>query len=273
MSPAGGAANTAGLQRPWPGVESVLNGNAAVALLLVLGVGERVAWNLIRPGVGASGEAFNVAAALAGGRGFADAYQVGQGATAHLLPISPGIAGGIYAVFGVRSMGAEILLACWSIGLAVGAYLLLFRAFGRLGLPRVARLGALALLCLAPTYVPQEAVDFRIWEGGLSVLLTALFLDRLVAIETPSAKAIAGMALLNALLFFVNPICGGRRLSVRDAVLRAAAERRRVVRRRSDRGRGTCIIRHALGVAQSGRARRAGFAAQQFRAGAGPRQS
>ena len=183
-----------------------------VSLLLLVGIAERSLWNLIRSGIGApDGEAFNIAAALANGFGFADAFRVGQGPTAHLLPINPSIAGGLYAIFGIRAWPAEFLLACWSIGLAMGTYLLLFRAFGRLGSPRWARLIALAFACIAPVYFTQESVDFRVWEGGLAAFLCALFLDRLLAFQSNKnllMHAVAGMALLTALLFFVNPILG-----------------------------------------------------------------
>src|SRR5476651_1525958 len=83
-----------------------------VSLLLLVGIAERSLWNLIRPGIGAPKyEAFNVAAALANGFGFADTFRAGQGPTAHLLPISPAIAGSLYAVFGIQAWPAEFLLA------------------------------------------------------------------------------------------------------------------------------------------------------------------
>lgn len=182
-----------------------------IPLILLLGIGERALWNLLRPGVGASGEAAHVATALASGLGFADAYWVGQGPTAHVLPISPAIAGGLYALFGIRAWPAEFILGCWSIGLAMSTYLFLFLAFGRLGTPRWARLLALAFACMAPVYIPEESVDFRIWEGGLSVFLCALFLDRLLSLQSRKSLpvyVVAGMAGLTALLFFVNPALG-----------------------------------------------------------------
>jgi len=179
--------------------------------LVFSGIAERCLWNLIRRDIGASGEAFNVAAAFARGQGWADAYAKGQGPTAHVLPISPAIAGTVYSIFGIKSELAEFVLACWSIGLAMGTYLILFRAFGRLGSPNWARLSAFAFACLAPVYTAQEAVDFRIWEGGLAVFLCALFLERIIALESTknvSTIIVAGMAVLNAMLFFVQPALG-----------------------------------------------------------------
>lgn len=186
-------------------------GVAVVAGLLAIGVCIRVAWSLLRDGHGATGEAFNVARAIAEGRGFADAFRVGQGPTAHLLPISPGIAGGVYRLFGVHSPAAESILTAWALMLMLGTYLLLFRLFGGLGVSRWARLGGLAYLCLSPVYIAQEAVDFRIWEGGLAVCLAAILLSALVAaerVERISAARTAGLAVLAAALFFVNPIIG-----------------------------------------------------------------
>lgn len=181
-----------------------------IAAAVLAGIAERVLWNALRPAVGAAGEAPNVAIALAEGRGFADAYRLGQGPTAHVLPISPGIAGGVYTVFGVRTPLSEFILACWSIGLAMGTYLLLFRAFSRLGTPLWARLAALGFACVAPIYTGQEAVDFRIWEGGLAVFLTTLFLDRLLAMDGTNmpVRLVAAMAAMTAALFFVNPALG-----------------------------------------------------------------
>ncbi|MFN2473017.1 MAG: hypothetical protein ABR588_03730 [Sphingomicrobium sp.] len=111
----------------------------------------------------------------------------------------------------MNALPAEFLLACWSLGLVFAAFLILFRAFGRLGTPTWARLGALAFLCFAPTYVGQETVDFRIWEGGLAVFLSSLFLDRLLALKQSTELPMRRLALLSvlpALLFFVSPPLG-----------------------------------------------------------------
>lgn len=190
-----------GLQdRRWP-----------IVILMLFGITERVGWNLVRSVSGETGEAHNIAVALANGAGFADAYRIGQGPTAHMLPVSPLIAGSAYRLLGVNSEAAEIFLACWAIALAIGTYLLLYRAFTRLDVSKYARLGALAVGCVAPVYIGQEAVDFRSWEGGLAVLLSALILDRLLTLDRnspPNMHTIVLMALLNALLFFVNPALG-----------------------------------------------------------------
>lgn len=201
-------------------------------LFVLLGVSLRLAWAIFRPDSGASGEAAFVAEALADGRGFADAYARGQGPTAHLSPISPLIAGGVYALFGVRSALSESLLTLWSVGLVFGAFLLLYRAFGRIGLSTRARLIAILFLCVAPTYIAQEAVDFRIWEGGLAIFLAALFFDRAMKLATGPVDRgqLIILGAVAALLFFVNPplglgagLCGlvlaVRRFTLRDTLL------------------------------------------------------
>lgn len=152
-----------------------------------------------------------VASAVGEGRGFADAFRVGEGATAHLLPISPGIAGLVYMLFGVSTPAAEVVLFCWSVGLLMAGLLLLYRAFGRLGVPTWARLTALGYACLAPAYLGQESVEFRVWDGGLTAFLGALLLDRIIAAELApaiGAKTAVTLAALGALLFFVNPPAG-----------------------------------------------------------------
>lgn len=180
------------------------------AIVIAGGIALRVIWNLLRPNVGAAGEAVDVAISLAEGRGFAGAYGEGHGPTAHLLPISPMIGALVYSLFGVRSPVAEFVLASWSIGLVLGAAIVFCHVFRLLGTPAWARLGALAFVCLAPVYISQEAVDFRIWEGGLAVFLAATFLLLILKLGSavPTRGQVWAMACVAALLFFVNPMLG-----------------------------------------------------------------
>jgi hypothetical protein len=127
------------------------------------------------------------------------------------MPISPAIAGGVYSVLGIHSVLSEFVLASWSIGLAIGTYLLFFQAFAHLRSSIQARLCALGFACLVPTYLGQETIDFRYWEGGLATFLCALFLERLLVFQQQnhiSMRVIIGMCLLAAFLFFVNPLVG-----------------------------------------------------------------
>lgn len=187
--------------------------------LCIAGVVERGIWSWWQPAQGASGEAMNVAIALGEGRGFAGAFGAGHGATAHLLPPGPAMAGLVYGWLPPRSPGAEAILAAWSIGLAIATYMLLYRALGHLQVPRRARLAALAIGLLVPAYFTLETVDFRVWEGGLASALTALFLERVIAAHRRLAGE-RGAASHRAsrfplvpigcacLLFCVNPVLG-----------------------------------------------------------------
>ncbi len=180
-----------------------------VAAGLLIGVGIRTANNAIRAKAGAGGEAAHVAEAIAQGRGFADAFDLGQGATAHLLPVSPGIAGLVYSLLGVRSLPAEIVLATWSIMLAMGSYVVFSHVFKRIGVTDRARAGALLYLALIPVYLRVEAVDFRIWEGALAAMLSALLLMQATSDQPARTNGQTALLALNAaLLFFVNPIVG-----------------------------------------------------------------
>lgn len=171
----------------------------------------RAAWALVRPGSSSTGEAHEVAVAIASGRGFADAFRVGEGPTDHLMPTTPAFAGAIYSIFGIDTPTAEFILWAVATGLAVSSYLLYYRAFGRAGAPRWARLLAFWFLCLAPTYLQQESTDFRVWDGALAAFLCALFLDRLLALRATGTIGLADivkMALLAAAAFFTKPPAG-----------------------------------------------------------------
>lgn len=189
----------------WPRAARIL-----LALALVIGLAERVGWAIARRTPFATGEAPNVAMALAKGRGFADAFWAGQGPTAHLLPVAPAIAGAVYRLFGIQTPLAEALLCLWSIGLTFGSYALVYRVTRRLGTPRWAALGALVFLLVTPIYTTNEAFEWRVWEGGLGLLLGNLTLYLLIRAETgaPPRRFGLWLALLPALAFFVNPPIG-----------------------------------------------------------------
>ena len=184
---------------------------AATFALIGIAIAGRAVWLYLRTTNGGSGEAFNVARAIAMGKGLADAYQIGQGPTAHLLPISPAFGGLVYATFGVNSPASEFVLASYALACMGSTYLLLFQAFGRLGVPGYGRLGSLAFLAIAPTYWAQESVDFRLWEGGVAAFLSAFFLNRLLKIANSDSiedGALVCLAGSLATLFFVNPPLG-----------------------------------------------------------------
>lgn len=178
-------------------------------IALLGGAAMRAGYAFLRPPVGGLGEADNVAVAIASGRGIADAYHLGQGATAHLMPVSPGIAGGVYALVGIRSPASWVILSAWSIALSLLSIILLSRVFGRLGVTERTRMLATAYLSLVPVYLGQEAVVFGVWEGALAVVLMAGVLLRLTEEGGRATLAArAKLAATTAITAFVNPLLG-----------------------------------------------------------------
>lgn len=180
------------------------------SLALFIGLAERIGWALARRTPWAVGEAPNVAIALARGRGFADAFFPDQGPTAHVLPISPSIAGAVYWLLGVRTPAAEAVLCAWSLALTFGCYGLFALIIARLGASRRTALCGFALLCVLPVYTTAETFEFRVWEGGLGLFLGALALFLFVRADMgdkPRGFSV-WRALLPAAAFFVNPPIG-----------------------------------------------------------------
>lgn len=188
---------------------NLVSGWQLPAALLLLGLALRMAWaSVFMAGKHAQGEIVNTALAFARTGVLADAFQPGQGPTAHVLPLPPVYAGTIYRLFGIQSATSEMLLALSSSLLVVASFGLLYRAFGLMGTPRWLRLLALAFLCLAPMNINLEVLEFRIWDGGLSVFLAFAYLYALLRLERQAEigwVAIAGMAFGAALLAFVHP--------------------------------------------------------------------
>ncbi|RVT92766.1 hypothetical protein [Sphingomonas crocodyli] len=183
---------------------------------LAIGLVERIGWALARANGSATGEAYNVAAAIGNGRGFADAFQIGQGATAHLMPLPPMVAGGVYATLGVGSKVAEAVLLGWALLLTFATYALFACVARRIGVGRKACVAGFAFLCVAPIFTTTEAFDFRAWEGGMTMSAAGLFL--LLALRFDASQktekramgrgAVALLAALPALILFLQPMIG-----------------------------------------------------------------
>jgi len=185
------------------------------AVLLVVGIAFRLIWLLhVRGPIDAptgSAEASRVALAIADGRGIADAFYKGYGPTAHLLPVSPAIAGLILWCFGPATAAANLALLAWCVAQVAIAYFLLYRLFQALGTDPVVTRWGLALLCLIVPFVPQETVDFRYWEGGTALCLGAASLMLIVRYDRDGEPTLRGTivaALLFAVTFFISPPVG-----------------------------------------------------------------
>jgi hypothetical protein len=183
-----------------------------IAALLIVAVLERVAWAAKRGWITSAGEATNVALALASGRGFADPYSYTSGATAHLMPTTPALAGAIYWLISPNTVAAEMVLQAIACAEMIAGYLLLFALFGRLGAPIGARLAGLGVLCGLPVFMGQESLDFRYWEGGLAVVLATGSLIVLIDLDAqaapPSWLQRVAVAALFAATFFTSPPLG-----------------------------------------------------------------
>lgn len=184
---------------------------ATVAMLLLVAVIIRFAWAAKRGWVSSAGEATNVAMALAKGRGFADAYFVGSGPTAHLLPTTPLLAGFFNWLIG-PGVACEIALQSMASAEMVIGFLLVYKLFGRLDASPLVRLVGLAILCLFPVFLGQESLDFRYWEGGVAVILATSCLIFIIDMDRqqvrPERRQIAALSLLFAVTFFTSPSIG-----------------------------------------------------------------
>ena len=187
-----------GSLRPW------------MAVVAVIALAYRTAWALLRHPPFATGEAANVAVAFAHGNGFADAFRVGQGPSAHVLPLAPMIGGLIYSIFGIQTVLSETLLFLWSTSLVFFCYVVLAKCMERLRSPSASVLSGLVLLALLPIYTTKEVFDFRIWEGALGLALGAALLNILLSAEDDAAPRHLDLwlAILPAVTFFVSPPIG-----------------------------------------------------------------
>jgi len=181
-------------------------------LLLLGGAVERLAWLVMRSDLShAHGEAANAAIAYAKTGEIADVFGKGTGLTAHLNPILPAIGGTIYHIFGIQSTTSEVLLILMAIGFAMTSGWFLYLLFERLGVARWARLVALGIFCFFPINLSVEVVDFRLWEGAMAAALGAGTLLLIVKSDQEGDtgwRRASIIALLAALLFFINPANG-----------------------------------------------------------------
>jgi hypothetical protein len=175
--------------------------------LFVVALVIRLTWIAMRPGDVLVGEASNVSIAFAERGQIADAYFRGQGPTAHLLPISPAIAGLAFRTFGIVTPLSNAVLALWSVAQVFIGWALILLVFRNLGASRNQLLVGLAILTFSP-FIGQETFDFRYWESGLAVCLGAGFLLALLHLKDVEAWHIIGLSALAAVTFFVSPSMG-----------------------------------------------------------------
>ncbi|MBV9527481.1 hypothetical protein [Sphingomonas sp.] len=185
------------------------------ALVIIAGVALRLYW-LARShgrlfGMPTAGEAYRAALSVARHGVLGDAYFVGQGPSAHLLPVNPMIAGGVLWAFGPGSVAANVALLAWAAVQVVGGYLLVRALFRQLGASAAVQRWGIVLLLLVPSFVPQEVIEFRYWEGGSAVCLAAINLLMIVRLDerrSLDTRALLAAAGLSAITFFISPSAG-----------------------------------------------------------------
>jgi hypothetical protein len=154
-------------------------------------------------------EMFYVSRAFATTGHLADAYGPGTGLTAHVTPIMPLLAGGIYRLFGVGQPAAEILLIAISLLFVAISVAAISAAMRTLGLARSARLAGVALAALLPLNVALETVTFRVWEGSLAAAFIGVMLWAVIKLdgqaERPSWAQLGGLAALSSLMALASP--------------------------------------------------------------------
>lgn len=182
------------------------------ALWLVLaGLALRLAWLVLVRALLAPldlGEASAAASALARTGTIADAFAPGSGPTAHLMPATLTIAAAVQNALGDPG---TLLLSLWTLALLAGTWLLACALVAETGWRPAALLSGLALLCLLPGHIVEEAADFRVWEGGLATLLALANLWLIVTLDRRDAIASQPLLLaaaLSAFTFFVSPTTG-----------------------------------------------------------------
>jgi hypothetical protein len=176
--------------------------------LVLLGIGARLAWLSHQSGKKLDlGEAMNVARAIQQRGQFADAFQAGQGPTAHLMPLSPLIAGLTYRLYGFDTFTSNALLTTWSLAAVFVGFWLQMMAFEALGLMASVRVAAFAILCIVPFNFWLETVAFRVWEGGLAVALASLLLYMSVRWDgsNPGWAKLTAVSIVLSMLCFVAP--------------------------------------------------------------------
>ncbi len=184
-----------------------------VAALLGAGALARLVWLGLNPrGLAVIGnESEKVAAALAAGRGYADAFGAGSGPTAHLAPLTPLPTAAAFALFGTGTPAAMLALSLFSLAVILTGLWLVWRAFVALDSPVPARLAAVAIVALVPLQFGLEMREFRSWEAGIAatglaaILLAVLRLD---ARPTLATRPLLLLGLGNGLLALLNPAAG-----------------------------------------------------------------
>ena len=125
-------------------------------------------------------EVYNVAASLVTTGRFADPFGYPSGPTAHVGMLTPLPSALAYWLFGVGSPRAEYLLTVWAVFLVCLSIWLCWRLAVALGVPRGARVTAVAVAALAPLYVAIEVRYGRNYEAPSATVILIWILLKIV---------------------------------------------------------------------------------------------
>ena len=119
---------------------------------------------------------------------FADPFGVATGPTAHVGMLTPLPSAAAYWLFGVNTPAAEFALSAWAIAIVFLGLFLCWRLAGELGVPRIARLGAVAFAAIVPLQFKLELQEGRNWEVNLAVMMLLWILLRLVIADKRGSR-------------------------------------------------------------------------------------
>ncbi len=185
---------------------------AIILLLLLGGIVARLLWAMTGNGLRPfTGESHNVAVALATTGRFADPLANGGGYTAHVSMLTPLPSAAAYWLFGVDTRLAETALSLWAACLVALSIWLCWRIVCVLGAPPLARIAAVAFVCLVPIQFNLEIREGRSWEVNLGLVLLLWVLLRLLLAdrkEVVDKRSLAVTGLASGFLFIVSPPAG-----------------------------------------------------------------
>ena len=155
-------------------------------------------------------EVYNVAASLVTTGRFADPFGYPSGPTAHVGMLTPLPSALAYWLFGVGSPRAEYLLTVWAVFLVCLSIWLCWRLAVALGVPRGARVTAVAVAALAPLYVAIEVRYGRNYEALPATVILIWILLKIV--QADAGVLTRGWLILTGawtgFLFILSPPAG-----------------------------------------------------------------
>jgi hypothetical protein len=156
-------------------------------------------------------ESHHIAVSLVRNGTFADPFGAATGPTAHVGMLTPLPSVAAYWLFGVNTPAAEFALSAWAIAIVFLGLFLCWRLAGALGVPRIARLGAVAFAAVVPLQFKLELQEGRNWEVNLAVLMLLWILLRLVLADKKGSAGTGWLLVTGALaglLFILSPPAG-----------------------------------------------------------------